>query len=228
MAIRVTCEKCLTRFNVSDKFAGKKGPCPKCKETIQIPLQSEEVVVHAPVDDSPKDSKGRSVLKPIMREEVRVTKIGIFAAVGAVLAAIVAALMLRSVDVIPSWIPALGALLIAPPLVWSGYTFAREQELEPFYGRELHSRVAICSVLFALLWLLYAFVPAYVMDYDSVAQMPIGAVIVALAAMLAIGTLISVTAFELETGGGVVHAGFYIIATMLLAMLAGIPLFAWS
>ncbi|QDV69776.1 hypothetical protein Poly24_34930 [Rosistilla carotiformis] len=228
MAIRVTCEKCLTRFNVSDKFAGKKGPCPKCKATIQIPDKSEEVVVHAPVDDGPKDSTGKSVLKPIMREEVRVTKLGIFAVAGSILAAIIAAIVLRSMESVPGWVPPLGALLLAPPLVWSGYTFAREQELEPFYGSELQARVAICSVLFALLWALYAFVPAYVMDYDSVAEMPIGAVLVALAAMLAVGTIISVTTFELETGGGVVHAGFYIIATLLLAMLAGIPLFAWA
>lgn len=228
MAIRVTCGKCLTRFNVSDKFAGKKGPCPKCKETIQIPDKTEEVIVHAPKDDGPKDSKGRSILKPIEREEVRVTKWGILAVAASIVAAIGAAIFLRTMESIPAFIPPLGALLLGPPLVWAGYTFARDQELEPFMGNELYGRVAICSVLFAALWLLYAFVPAYVMDYQSVSEMPIGAVFIALAAMLTIGTICSVVTFELETGGGVVHAGLYIISTMLLAMLAGIPLFHWA
>ncbi|MEC8508925.1 MAG: MJ0042-type zinc finger domain-containing protein, partial [Planctomycetota bacterium] len=35
MSIRVTCPGCHARFNVSDQFAGKSGPCPKCKKTIQ-------------------------------------------------------------------------------------------------------------------------------------------------------------------------------------------------
>ena len=35
MAIDVTCPSCHTRFQVSDKFAGKSGPCPKCKNTIR-------------------------------------------------------------------------------------------------------------------------------------------------------------------------------------------------
>lgn len=227
MAIRVTCPKCLKRFSVSDKFAGKKGPCPECKTTIVIPDKSEEVVIHAPEPEGPKDSKGRSILKPITREVPGITRGGILIVAGVIVAAIIAALIVRSMDSVPTVIPVLGALLLAPAFVYSGYSFAREQELEPFTGRELQSRVALCSVLFALLWLLYAFVPAYVMDYKSVSELPIAAFFVALAAMVTIGSFISVLIFELETSGGIVHSSFYVIGTLLLAMLAGIPLFAW-
>ncbi len=228
MAIRVTCPKCLKRFNVSDKFAGKKGPCPECKTTIVIPDKTEEVVIHAPELEGPKDSKGRSVLKPITRDVPGITRRGVLMVVGAIIASIAAALFVRSMDAVPTIIPALGALLLAPVFVYSGYSFAREQELEPFIGRELQSRVALCSVLFAMLWLLYAFVPAYVMDYKSVGELPIAAFFIALAVMVTIGSFISVLIFELETGGGIVHSSFYVIGTLLLAMLAGIPLFAWN
>ena len=46
MAILVVCQGCRARFQVSDQFAGKSGPCPKCKAVIKIPTKSEEVTVH--------------------------------------------------------------------------------------------------------------------------------------------------------------------------------------
>ena len=48
MPIQVTCPGCLKRFSVADKFAGKKGPCPKCKQIITIPKKEDEVIIHAP------------------------------------------------------------------------------------------------------------------------------------------------------------------------------------
>lgn len=225
MSIQVTCKSCLTRFNVSDKFAGKEGPCPKCKEKIKIPEKEEEVVIHAPKPDGPVDSKGKSISNPIVREEASFTKIGIGITVAAVVAAIGLALWVRGMEEKPTVMIVFGALLLAPPLTWAGYTFARDQELEPFRGKELWARIAICSLLFAGLWLLYAWVPAYVMDYKSVSEMPIGAVAVALAAIVAVGSTISVITFEFEFTGGLVHCALYFIATLLLALLAGIPMF---
>ena len=46
MAIQVICPGCMRRFEVADRFAGKKGPCPRCGHIIEIP--KEQVVVHAP------------------------------------------------------------------------------------------------------------------------------------------------------------------------------------
>src|SRR5262245_6594726 len=37
MPILVTCPGCKAQFNVGEKFAGKQGPCPKCKALITIP-----------------------------------------------------------------------------------------------------------------------------------------------------------------------------------------------
>src|SRR4051794_24230432 len=95
MAIDVTCPSCHTRFQVSEKFAGKSGPCPKCKSTIKIPEKKDEVVIHAPEVSGPKDSMGQAVLKPIARKEVRLQTPQIVAIVGAVVMVLIVALLLR-------------------------------------------------------------------------------------------------------------------------------------
>ena len=61
MAIDVTCIKCHTRFQVSEKFAGKSGPCPKCKNTIKIPELKDQVVIHAPEVSGTKTATGQPV-----------------------------------------------------------------------------------------------------------------------------------------------------------------------
>ena len=71
MAISVVCPSCLKRFNVSDKFAGKSGPCPKCKATIQVP--AAEVKIHVPEQFATggRTRTGKLATKPIAREEVK-------------------------------------------------------------------------------------------------------------------------------------------------------------
>ncbi len=91
MAIDVTCIKCHTRFQVSEKFAGKSGPCPKCKATIKIPELKEQVVIHAPEVSGPTTVTGQPVFKPITRTEVRLTPPQIAIIVGSVLVVLIVA-----------------------------------------------------------------------------------------------------------------------------------------
>lgn len=224
MPIQVTCPKCLKRFQVSEKFAGKTGPCPSCKNQIKVPDKSEEVVIHAPDDGAPKDRTGVSVLKPIKRTETDVTKKGLLITAGAILAAIGVAIGLRLTGGLPVAMQIIGAIAMAPPLVWAGYTFVRDSELAPYVGAELRNRVLICSAIFAALWLIYAFVPAYVLDLDSAPEMSFLTFGIILVVMLVIGAFASVGTFELEFSSGLAHAGLYLIATMLLALLSGATL----
>jgi hypothetical protein len=224
MPIQVTCPGCLTRFQVNDKFAGKKGPCPKCKNQIQIPEPGDAVVIHNPEGDGPKDSSGKLVLKPIARQETRTTRFGIVMTIGAVVLAIAGAAGLRTVDPIPLLIKIFGVLVIAPPLVWAGYSFARDQELDAYRGKELWTRVSILSVVFAASWAIYAFVPAYLFDLEIAANADYWLVGVALAVMMVVGTFAAVATFELETGNGFAVAALYYVSVLLLALIAGIPL----
>jgi len=225
MPIQVTCPSCFKRFQVSDKFAGKSGPCPNCKKTIKVPEKSEEVVIHAPRDDSPKDRTGRSVLKPLKRKETDITRRGMLITAGAILAVIVAAIVIRMMgddQGAPLWSRIAGAVLLAPPLVWAGYTFVRDSELAPYEGAELRNRVLILSAIFAALWLIYAFLPSYLLDLASAAEMSFIWFGIVFCLMLAIGAFASVATFELEFASGLAHAGLYLIASLLLGLLAGI------
>ncbi|QDT10908.1 hypothetical protein [Planctomycetes bacterium K23_9] len=227
MSIQVTCPNCLKRFQVSDKFAGKKGPCPNCKKQISVPDKSEEVTIHAPDDGAPKDRSGRSVLKPLARKETDVTKKGLFITIGAVLAVFAVAVAFRLTggeEGTPLWAQIAGLLLLAPPLVWAGYSFLYDQEREPYVGPELRNRVLVCSVLFALIWSVYAFVPAYVLELDHANEIGFGTAGVTLCIMLGLGSLVSIGCFELEIGNGLFHAGLYFIAIILLAVVSGVTL----
>ena len=49
------------------------APAPTAASPITIPSKSEEVVIHSPENEGPKDAKGRPVFKPIKREETKIT-----------------------------------------------------------------------------------------------------------------------------------------------------------
>ena len=69
MSIIVVCPGCRKSFKVSDKFAGKSGPCPSCNRPLQIPTKAEEVKVHAPeaFSGGGKSAAGKLITKPIAR-----------------------------------------------------------------------------------------------------------------------------------------------------------------
>jgi hypothetical protein len=88
MSILVTCPGCKTQLKVSEKFAGKTGPCPKCKAPIAIPKVDPavaaaaaapppvaDVKIHAP--DAPaqpgKTATAAATLKPLRRKDARIT-----------------------------------------------------------------------------------------------------------------------------------------------------------
>lgn len=225
MSIQVTCPSCLSRFQVSDKFAGQSGPCPKCKKPIKIPERTDEVVIHAPRDDSPKDSKGRSVLKPIKRTETKVTRTGIIVTAATVLGLLIAAAAVRFVPSLPNWVVAVvGAILVAPPAIYAGYAFARDAELEPFAGADLRNRILVLTPILALLWLLYAYIPVYLFELDAPSEMSLFMSGVMIVVVLAAGTFAAANTLDLEISGGLSVAGLYVVSVLVLALIAGIPL----
>jgi hypothetical protein len=224
MPIQVTCPGCLSRFSVSDKYAGKKGPCPKCKKEILVPELSQKVVIHAPDTTGPKDSKGVAVLKPIRRKEFVVgwktwTLVGV-----SVTAAIATALYLRFSGQPPAslWLY-LGALLIAPPVAMFGYTFLRDDELEGYSGREYLIRVAICSVLFAATWLIYFGLSRY-FGSKLLAETPVLQMAGFMIGMIAVGAAVSLASLELEVSQSVIHYLGYFLVTFALAWMSGLEL----
>ncbi|MBX3420512.1 MAG: hypothetical protein KF752_03040 [Pirellulaceae bacterium] len=225
MPIPVTCPTCFTRFSVSDKFAGKSGPCPKCKATIKIPELAQQVVVHAPADKGPTDSKGKSVLKPIGRQDVKLSLPVILTAALGTLTVFAVAFGLRLSNQPPSaWIVGAAGLLLALPLVAVGYWFLRDDELQGFQGHELWVRCLICAVVFALGWALYRFIPAYLNGYESAAETSLLEMLLMFAVMIGLGTAAAVLTLEIELGQGLLLYALYLIVTLALAGLSGTPL----
>ncbi len=214
----------MARFSVSDKYAGKKGPCPKCKKEIIVPDKSLEVVIHAPETSGPKNSKGVAVLKPIKRKEFRVgwkTLLG--ATVGALSVIGIAIAVRLSNAPPPAWLLIVGAIAIAPPIVMLAYTFLRNDELEGYTGKEYFIRTAICSLVFSLTWLLYYTMAIY-LDNKSLAEVPVAQMAILMVGMIAIGTGASIATLELETGQAVMHYATYFAASFFLCLIMGIEL----
>jgi hypothetical protein len=221
MAIPVTCPSCLKRFSVSDKFAGKSGPCPSCKKTIRIPEKVDEVVIHAPDEAAPKDSKGRSILKPIRRTEVKLSMPVILTAALSSVVVFGIALGIGYSGGAPTAVLAIGALLLAAPLVFVGYWFLHDDELGSFQGRELLIRCGVCSVAFAALWGMFAYLPGYLTGDAETSGLQVAML---LPIMLVGGTIASVLIFEVEVLQGLLHYAFYLAITFVLAWLANAPL----
>lgn len=225
MPINVTCPSCFTRFSVNDKFAGKSGPCPKCKSTIKIPEKSEEVVIHAPKVDTPTDSKGKSVIAPIRRQE---TKLSMSVIVGASLGAIITLGLALAFGISktppPGAMLCLGAFALAIPLVVAGYWFLQSDELEGFKGKEMWVRTGIVATVFSLSWLIYVFMPPLIGSHDRVSEITPVEMVIMIAAMIAVGTAASVLALELEIAQGLMHFMLYFVITFILAWLSGAPL----
>jgi hypothetical protein len=224
MPINITCPGCLSRFTVSDKFAGKKGPCPKCKKEIQVPEKSEEIVIHAPVDDSPKDSTGKAILKPIRREEKPLNKLAVIGgSVLAVVVLLVAVVVRFTTDSPPALLLVLGTIGIAPPLVLLAYNVLLDDELEGYDGNELWVRVGICSAVYAATWGIYVFL-SYYFENKTVADTPIIQMGIYMIIMGVIGSLAALATLELEFGQSVLHYLFYFGCTLILCFIMRVEL----
>jgi hypothetical protein len=215
MTIRVTCTGCHTRFNVSEKFAGKEGPCPKCKAMIRIPSKDEQVVIHAPENLGAVDSTGKPTLKPIARKETAFSAVQIVVICCCIAGFFAAAVLIRTASLEEKLLRvfmAIGAIAITVPVVLAGYSFLRDQERGAFVGQELWLRITVCSAIYAALWLM--FVP---FEYAFPDEM-IGSVI-ALAAMIAVGGAAAMLALELDYWVGILHYGLYLCCCLLARVI---------
>lgn len=251
MPIPVVCPGCKASFSVSDKFAGKQGPCPKCKTPITIPKltaakPAEEIKIHAPEEATggPKGSSGRPVLKPITRTDV---KLNPYVAGGIVVGIIGLYLLawflgdfvkrpyplepavLRDQAVAAPYykaiytayaIRAVVLMLISLPVVWAGYMILRDDELDPFRGRALWTRVGICFAVYMLIWGVYALLPAdYVLSWYVMAMVAIP--------MFLIGFTAAYFCFEFDPTSAGVHFLFFVVVTLMLGATAGLTM-PWS
>ncbi len=225
MPISVVCPTCKARFSVSEKFAGKQGPCPKCKKTITVPNVTEEVTIHAPEDFAggattvAKDAKGRSVLKPIARKKFVVTPLQYALWAGVVIATLAAGLIVRRAGLNENMIVlALGAYILAWLVSYPAYAVFRDRELEGLSGITLIQRLAIVATVYALTWGALAIAKGTFLN----GELTVLQLLIIAPAPCMIAALVCHAMLELELGPAVMHLAFYLAVTVLFRLIIGL------
>jgi len=221
MPISVLCPSCKARFQVSEKFAGKQGPCPKCKAPITIPKLDEQVQIHAPEEFAAggKTIKGEAVLKPIARKETKLqlipTVIAVCGAAAVLAIAWVAGDLFQNI-----YVRAVALWAVSVPITVAGYSFLREEELEPHRGLWLWARAAVCSLGYLALWGAYYFIPPD-MRSTTWSWFFIAPIILSMGAGIAWAT------YDLDFGNAFFHCCFYVACTLALGWIVKLEM-PWS
>jgi hypothetical protein len=227
MSIIVVCPGCLKSFKVSDKFAGKTGPCPNCKRTLQIPTKEEEVKVHAPeaFAGGGKSAAGKLITKPITHVNAKLKPVTTALIAAAVVIVLIATWLCGRAGLFSSeqagWLnstiaTAIGLLLVSPALAIAAYEMLRDDEFEPYHGTALYLRSAGCGLAYASLWGVFSLLTSRgIITGDPWYWFFI------VPAFVAVGALPAMSAFDFEFGDGAIHYGFYLVATLLLRWAAG-------
>jgi hypothetical protein len=228
MPINVVCPSCRSRFSVNEKFAGKEGPCPKCKQKIKIPKLEEQVVIHAPEPEKGKDKTGRPLLTPTKREVTRFNPLVAGVVIGIAVAAFGVAFALRSTAQeahgVPLWAAIAALAVMGPLLAFAGYSFLRDDEIEPYPRNELWLRVAGCALLYGLLWGAFYLTYPLLAGIDEYSTEPpelyhwlwVGVIFAGL------GTFVAWATLELEPGNAFFHFALYLLVLMLLRFTMGL------
>ena len=227
MSILVVCPGCRKSFNVSEKFAGQTGACPQCKAKITVPTKAQEVKVHTPeaFASGGKTTAGQLATKPIARNVTKWEPVKAAIIAGASLVVLLIAWIGGKTGLFAS--PIMGGcalLLVSPPLVIAAYTFLRDDELEPYRGKELYVRTGICSLAYATLWGAFTYVtsPDLGLPVEELSTWVFLA-----PPLLLIGALAAHASLDLEYGNGFFHYCFYLLVTVLLRAAAGVG-WAWQ
>ena len=220
MPILVVCPGCRKRFQVSDQFAGRTGPCPHCKTSIQIPAADQQVKVHAPEPTSKVAASGGEhlIMKPIAHRDMKWRAGAAAAIAGGSLAVLLLCVAARGILATSPWLRGIGLLLVSPVLVMGGYAFLRDDELEPYLGKPLYIRSGILAVVFAALWGVYGHVAGAGMAGD----LELWTWFFVPVPFLLIGALASHACLDLDFDNGFFLYCFYLMVTMLLGWAAGI------
>jgi hypothetical protein len=218
MAILVVCPSCTSRFTVSDQFAGRTGPCPKCKKPITVPKpEAAAVTIHEPDRGAAATAGGRSVTVPFRSLDRPVPPLAfVIGGVGAVVV-LMAAWLVRvgGGGPPPAWLSLATAFAVGVPIAAIGYAALRNREMEAYRGSALLVRCLACAAVYAALWAVRGLMPA-----DATKEMwqwiYIGP------AFVLPGALAALAAFDLDWGEAAAHFSFYVLFTALLRMVAGI------
>ena len=230
MSITVTCPGCHKKFVVSEKFAGKSGPCKYCKTIIHIPNEvpaAEKVVIHGgqTFSSGGKNAQGKLVLKPLERSEKKFNRVRAIIITAGILGALLATFILGKVfNLNENFLIAAAGLCVVTPLIVGGlYPLVKKDEmLESIHGFDFYWRTGVISLVYAGMWAALSYL-MYTRTLTS--QTPTMWAICTIALVL-FGIFMCMCFYELEWGNAVFHTLAFVLVTLLLRYLAGIVWFS--
>lgn len=233
------CPKCRTVINIPKEAPASAAAAPPPEVTIHAPEEAQR----GPAGEA-KTSTGRSLSKPIERRDARLSPLA--AGLGAsivvglfVLAHFLGDRLLAPYPLLPeeltdpqvagpyyaTWYLVLAlrgaALFVLGTLAaWAGYQTLRDDELDPFRGRELLVRSLICATAYVLLWGAYLLIPADVAGagYSWLYLAP---------PFFIVGAVTAYFCFELDPTSSAVHYLFYVFISLMAGLTAGLTM-PWS
>lgn len=216
MAINVVCPGCFQRFSVSERFAGQKGPCPKCGQVIEIP--KGDVVVHEEEGFGGKGASGKLLTKPLERMQLAFSngQIGLLAGGGAAVLLISIGLGFTGDFGGKVFVAALVQGLLGPVMAMLLYPFlAGSEDLGVYEGKELTTRGGLCGLGLALTW--WGFLAAaYYLGMTN----PISWVI--LVPCVVIGVMAAYGALDISVPSGVLLYLVFFLVLLVLFWLSGL------
>ncbi len=211
MSIHVICPGCMTQFEVSDRFAGKKGPCPKCGHIIEIPKQNVTIVSPDELVVDGKKVQNPDHIRPIEQKSYSFTASAILVNLSVLTAVLAVALVFHFVHFLPLAIPVGVALVLAVayPLMKYGYmTFRDPNDLEIFLGGQLGKKSILGAAVLLALWLVYELILYYLN--------PGGMALAYLVPVALFAAFVPIVIFDMDFTDALAVAVVFLLAVILL------------
>jgi len=224
MAIDVICSGCLKRFQVSDQFAGRSGPCPGCKTVITIPTLEDQLVIEES-EHKPGSPGAHTKIDGIARrvgffqrfEVITLCSLFASAAFVAVLTRILHSDPDGDFTVTTGFLFGLGLVLLSLASSVLGYGVLKDSEVEAFDRRTTIIRSAITATIYCLL--ASAFVTAALLLEDPADPRTLILTIVGVACLV-IASFAPTVLYEMELMQGGLHVAVMICMSSLFCLLA--------
>jgi len=216
MPISVVCPGCFKRFQVNEKFAGKKGPCPNCQTIIDIP--KEQVKIHTPEEfvSGGKTIKGRTILQPLTRLNTEFKIPDILWASGGFVAVILFATVIGYLGWGSNILGLIGLLLIAFPLAYAGQRLLKDADDLLFIEvSDIYRKCAICGGAYLLLWVSFEILAKY-LEADGFF------IAVYLVPLILFSLFVAHVVFDFDFARGLFHYLIFFIPVVLLRGLLGL------